>query len=127
MECPACATIASCRQEREAMDRDRVLRDQTGSGKMVSASLLAAILESSDDAILSKMLDGTVTSWNGAARRIFGYTADEMLGQPIAILAPPECADDLPIILARIRRGERIEHDETERRRKDGCTQSLSR
>ena len=82
--------------------------------------LLAAIVESSDDAIVSKTLDGVVTSWNRAAERIFGYTAEEMIGQPISTLTTPERADEMLRILERIRRGERIERYETERRRKDG-------
>jgi PAS domain S-box-containing protein len=81
---------------------------------------LAAIVESSDDAIIGKTLDGIVTSWNRAAERIFGYTAAEMLGQPIALLAAPGKADEMPRILDRIRRGDRIDHYETARRHKDG-------
>jgi two-component system sensor kinase FixL len=84
------------------------------------AGLLAAIVASSEDAIISKTLDGVVTSWNGAAERIFGYTAEEMIGQPISILTAPGHADEMPLILDRIRRGERIERYETERRHKDG-------
>ncbi len=81
---------------------------------------LAAIIELSEDAIISKTLDGVVTSWNRAAERIFGYTASEMIGRPISILTAPGRADEMPRILERIRRGERVEHYETERRRKDG-------
>jgi PAS domain S-box-containing protein len=81
---------------------------------------LASIVESSDDAIASKSLDGVVTSWNTAAERLFGYTAAEMIGKPIALLIPPERADEEPQILHRIRNGERIDHYETVRRRKDG-------
>jgi two-component system, LuxR family, sensor kinase FixL len=83
-------------------------------------SLMAAIVESSEDAIVSKTLDGAVTSWNKAAERIFGYAAAEMIGQPISVLTPPGHADEMRRILDRIGRGERIEHYETERRRKDG-------
>jgi two-component system sensor kinase FixL len=82
--------------------------------------LLAAIVESSEDAIVGKTLDGIVTSWNKAAERIFGYTAPEMLGHPIALLAAPGNADEMPRILDRIRRGKRIDHYETTRLRKDG-------
>lgn len=81
---------------------------------------LAAIVDSSDDAIVGKTLDGVVTSWNRGAVHIFGYTADEMIGQPIARLIPPELQADFAKILESIRRGERIEHFETERMRKDG-------
>ena len=83
-------------------------------------ALLAAIVDSSDDAIASKDLAGIVTSWNGAAERLFGYTAQEMIGRSIAILAAPGREDEMPAILARIRRGERVDHFETVRRRKDG-------
>ena len=85
-----------------------------------AAGLLAAIVASSEDAIVSKTLDGLVTGWNGAAERIFGYTAEEMIGRPIATLAAPGRADEMALILDRIRRGERIERYETEQRCKDG-------
>src|SRR5579864_7328401 len=91
-----------------------------------AASLLAAIMASSEDAIVSKTLDGVVTSWNRAAERIFGYTAQEMIGQPISILTALGHADEMPRILDRIRRGERIERYETERRRKDGSIIDVS-
>ena len=81
---------------------------------------LAAIVATSDDAIVSKNLDGVVLSWNAAAERIFGYTADEIIGQPILILLPPERLDEEATILAKIRRGERVDHFETVRVRKDG-------
>ena len=81
---------------------------------------VAAIVEGSDDAIIGKSLDGIVTSWNRGAERIFGYTAEEMVGRPLARLVPPDRPDEVPSILAAIRRGERVEHYETERMRKDG-------
>lgn len=81
---------------------------------------LAAIVESSDDAIIGKTLDGVITSWNAAATRIFGYTADEMIGTPITRLLPPERQADMHRILDQIREGKRVEHFETERIRKDG-------
>src|SRR5882724_4612471 len=81
---------------------------------------LAAIIESTDDAIISKTVDGIVTSWNDSARRTFGYTADEMIGQPILRLIPADRQDEEPLILARLRRGERLEHFETKRLTKDG-------
>ncbi len=84
------------------------------------AELLAAIVASSEDAIVSKTLEGVVTSWNQAAEHIFGYTADEMIGQPISILMAPGHADEMPRILGRIRRGERVGRYETQRRHKDG-------
>jgi PAS domain S-box-containing protein len=81
---------------------------------------LAAIVESSDDAIIGKTLDGMITSWNSGAERIFGYSAAEVVGQPISILVPPDRPDELPRILEAVRRGQRVEHFETERVRKDG-------
>ena len=81
---------------------------------------LAAIVESSDDAIISKDLNGIVTSWNEAATRILGYTADEMIGQSILKLIPEDLHSDEPAILARIRAGQRIEHFDTIRRSKSG-------
>jgi PAS domain S-box-containing protein len=81
---------------------------------------LAAIVESSDDAIISETFAGIIVSWNGGAERIYGYTADEVLGRPMAILVPPERPDDLPALLGRLMQGERIEPYETAGRRKDG-------
>ncbi len=81
---------------------------------------LAAVIESADDAIISKTLDGIITSWNKGAERIFGYMAEEMIGKPISLLIPPDHLDEEPAILARLRRGERMEHYETVRVRKDG-------
>jgi two-component system CheB/CheR fusion protein len=81
---------------------------------------LAAVVESSDDAIVTKTLDGVITTWNKGAQRVFGYTSEEVIGKPVTILIPPTRPDEEPSILARLRRGERIEHYETIRRRKDG-------
>lgn len=84
------------------------------------AQRLAAIVESSDDAIVGKDLKGIVTSWNAGAERMFGYTAAEMIGQPITTIIPPELQSDETRILATIARGERIEHFETVRLKKSG-------
>jgi PAS domain S-box-containing protein len=81
---------------------------------------LASIVESSDDAIVSKNLDGVITSWNRGAERIFGYSAEEAIGQPITIVIPQDRHDEERAILTRIRRGERIDHFETVRQRKHG-------
>ncbi len=81
---------------------------------------LAAIVTSSDDAILSKTLEGIITSWNAGAQRMFGYTAEEMIGQPVLRLIPGELRDEETRILERIKAGQRIEHYETERLRKNG-------
>jgi len=81
---------------------------------------LSAIVESSDDAIVSKDLNGVIMTWNAGAERIFGYTAQEAIGCSVTMLLPEERHDEEPEILSRIRRGERIDHYETVRRRKDG-------
>jgi len=83
-------------------------------------ALLAAIIEASSDAIVSKTLEGIVTSWNVGAERVFGYSAEEMIGQSILRIVPPHRVGDVATILAAIGRGERIEHFESERVRKDG-------
>jgi two-component system cell cycle sensor histidine kinase/response regulator CckA len=81
---------------------------------------LAAIVESSDDAIISKNLDGIILTWNGGAERIYGYTADEVRGRPMTLLLPPDRPNEETIILDQIKRGERVDHSETVRVRKDG-------
>jgi len=91
-----------------------------------AARRLAAIVESSDDAIVSKDLNGVIMSWNQGAQRIFGFSADEVIGKPITILMPPDRVNEEPAILARIRAGERVEHYETIRRRKDGALLNIS-
>ena len=80
----------------------------------------ASIVESSHDAIVSKNLDGTITSWNRGAERIFGYSAEEAIGQPITIVIPQDRRDEERGILTRLRRGERIDHFETVRQTKHG-------
>ena len=87
---------------------------------------LASIVEFSDDAIVSKNLDGIITSWNGGAERVFGYTAEEAIGQPITIVIPQDRQDEERVILTRIRRGERIEQFETVRQRKHGSLIAVS-
>ncbi|MEW6249684.1 MAG: PAS domain S-box protein [Planctomycetota bacterium] len=82
--------------------------------------LLASIVESSDDAIITKTSNGNITSWNSGAERIYGYLAREVLGKPISILIPPGQVDEVPGILERIKRGESMHHYETVRKRKDG-------
>jgi PAS domain S-box-containing protein len=87
---------------------------------MSADRLLSAIVDSSDDAIVSKNLQGIVTSWNKGAERIFGYTAEEMVGASITRLIPAERHEEEPRILGRLQKGERVDHFETQRRRKDG-------
>ena len=87
---------------------------------------LAAIVESSEDAIVSKSLDGVITSWNQAAERMFGYTANEAIGQPIYLIIPPDREDEEKNILARIGRGDRVDHFHTVRKRKDGTLVDVS-
>jgi PAS domain S-box-containing protein len=102
------------RIEADLRDRDQQLR------------YLGAIVESSDDAIVSKNLDGIITSWNRGAERVFGYTAEEAIGQPITIVIPADRHNEEREILTRIRRGERIEHFETIRRRRHGSLIAVS-
>ena len=87
---------------------------------------LSAIVEASDDAIVSKDLNGVITSWNQGAEHAFGYAAREVIGKPVTIVIPPDRHDEEPEILQRIRRGERVEHYETVRQRKDGSLLDVS-
>jgi PAS domain S-box-containing protein len=104
-----------------------IVQDVTArKGAEEASQRLAAIVESSDDAIVSKDLDGIVTSWNPAAERMFGFTAQEMIGRPITTIIPPELRDDEVKILATIARGERIEHFETVRVKKNGESLEVS-
>ena len=87
---------------------------------------LASIVEYSNDAIISKDLNGTIRSWNRGAERIFGYRAEEVVNRHISIIAAPDRVDEIPLILKRLSRGERVEHYETKRRRKDGTIIDVS-
>ena len=89
-------------------------------------SYFASVFESSDDAIVTKDLNGIILSWNPGAHKIFGYTADEIVGKPVATLIPEGHGDEEPKILARIRAGEKIDHYETVRRKKDGTLINIS-
>lgn len=98
-----------------------IATDITDRKRLEMASVhLAAIVECSDDAIISKDLHGCITSWNQGAERILGYSAGEVMGKPISLIAPPDRVLEMAQILSRIRQGERVHHFETQRRRKDG-------
>lgn len=96
--------------------------DQAGD----AARFMAAVVDSSDDAIITKDLNGIITSWNRGAERLFGYTAEEAIGRFVTMLIPSEMEDEEPNILGRLRRGDRIDHYETMRRRKDGVLLEIS-
>lgn len=105
----------------------------SGEGSAVSSSdapdarnWLAAIIDGSDDAIVSKNLEGVIQTWNGGATRLFGYLPEEVIGQPVTILIPPDRLDEEPMILAQIHAGKRVDHFETKRRRKDGSLVDIS-
>lgn len=98
---------------------DRQLADE-------ARARLAALVESSEDAIISKTLDGKITSWNAAAERLYGYTALEAMGQPISMIVPADHADELSRIIQMIRAGQRVQHLETTRRRKNGSYLGVS-
>jgi PAS domain S-box-containing protein len=105
---------------------ERICSDEERRSAEQAGRLLVSIIENSDDAIVSKDLNGIVTSWNQGAERVFGYTAEEMVGRPIVTLIPPDRHNEEADILNRIRRGERIDHFETVRRRKDGTLIDVS-
>jgi PAS domain S-box-containing protein len=98
----------------------------TRSRESLAAQHYQAIVESSDDAILSKDLNGLILSWNQGAERLFGFTSTEAVGRPVTIIIPQDRLNEEPIILEKIHRGERIEHFETVRQRKDGSFVDIS-
>jgi PAS domain S-box-containing protein len=105
----------------QVVGASKVARDITGQRKADHAArLLAAIVDSSDDAIISKNLNGIVTSWNRGATRLFGYQAEEMIGQPVMKLIPADRPNEEPGIIDQIKRGVRVDHYQTVRQRKDG-------
>ncbi len=104
-----------------------VTRDVTELKRADSAiAYFKAMVESADDAIVSKTLDGTITTWNPAATRLYGYAAEEVIGKPIALIVPPDHRDELTGVFESLRRGEHIEHYETTRMRKDGTRVEVS-
>ena len=109
-----------------SLARGVLIEVATAKGSDETESRLAAIVASSDDAILAKTLDGIVTAWNRGAEAIFGYAANEIVGRSILLLAPADREAEELTILERVRRGDRIEHFETRRRRKDGTVIDVS-
>ena len=109
--------VGASKVARDITDRKRAER---------STALLAAIVDSSDDAIVSKTLDGIITSWNKTAERIFGYLPEEAIGKHITLIIPRERWDEETNIIERVRHGERIDHFQTARRRKDGSLVDVS-
>ncbi len=105
---------------------DRKPRRRSKQPLLGPAALLASIVDSSDDAVISKNLDGIITSWNRGAEHIYGYRAEEVIGKNISILIPPDRAEELPRIMGKIRRGERVEHFESVRIAKDKRRLSVS-
>ena len=96
------------------------LIEREKANQLLTARLLASIVESSNDAIISKSLDGTIQTWNAAAERLFGYTAEQAIGRHISLVIPPERLAEEDQIIANLRAGKRLEHYETERMRSDG-------
>jgi len=124
--------LASCILEDPEARTDKVTRSILDEVPMLrlkadkAVGLLAAIVDSSDDAIVSKTLEGIITSWNAGAERLFGYTAKEAIGQHISMIIPQDRRDEETTILAKLRRGERIDHFDTIRMRKDGTKLEIS-
>jgi PAS domain S-box-containing protein len=114
--------------ERRVEERTAALQSEVAVRKRTEEmrERLAAIVDSSDDAIISKTLDGTISAWNGGAEKIYGYSAAEAVGKPILMLLPPERIDEEADILARMRRGESVQQFETVRVRKDGTSIDVS-
>src|SRR5580692_11371084 len=124
--------LASCILDDPEATRDKITQsilDEVPALRLKAdkaVGLLAAIVDSSDDAIISKTLEGIITSWNSGAERLFGYTAKEAVGQPISMVIPLERRDEETRILARLSQGERIDHFDTVRVRKDGTKLEIS-
>jgi PAS domain S-box-containing protein len=102
------------------------LEDVAVGGGLPPLALLSAIVNSTDDAVVGKTIDGVIASWNPAAERMYGYSAEEIVGQPMAVLCPSDRTGEIQEILDTIGRGERVSHHETVRQRKDGTTFPVS-
>lgn len=118
-------TLAAVIAEREQAEREReqLVREQAA---MEARLRLATIVESSDDAIIGKDIDGMITDWNRGAERLYGYSAGEVIGKPISLLAPPDRSSDFAEIMAALRRGNSLKHYETVRQKKDGTRMEVS-
>src|SRR2546427_4186984 len=112
----AAALTRDAADARTSMDGGSELSADPG----VVLARVAAIVESSDDAIVGKTLDGIITSWNGGAEQLYGYTASEVVGTSISVLVPSDQPDDLPEMLKLVRKGRGVDRFETERVRKNG-------
>jgi PAS domain S-box-containing protein len=125
---PVSVTISPVKDDTgRVIGASKIVRDLSDRTKTDESRFrLAAVVDSADDAIISKDLNGIINSWNDGARRMFGYTADEMIGQSILRLIPVELHYEEAAILSRLRAGERVDHFETRRMRKDGSTIELS-
>jgi PAS domain S-box-containing protein len=121
-------TLASVQDVTARKTAERALHSEHEQRRVgvLTGNRLAAIVETSEDAIITKDLDGVITSWNQGAAELYGYNADEAIGRPVTMLMPADRQDEEPSILARIRAGERIEHYETVRQRKDGTLIDIS-
>lgn len=121
-------TISPVRNENgEVIGASKIARDITEVKEaVVRNAMLAAIVDSSDDAIIGKDLDRIITSWNGGAEKIFGYSKEEAIGKSVSILIPPERLNEEPVILEQVRQGQKIDHYETVRMRKDGRRVNIS-
>src|ERR1700730_6146907 len=122
----ALKNVESILAARQRAERELVAAKDALERKTEELSRLAPAIEFSDDAIITKTLEGIIVTWNASAERIFGYSADEAVGKPVTILIPQDHIDEEPAILARLRRGERIDHFETVRQHKDGTLINIS-
>jgi PAS domain S-box-containing protein len=120
-------TISPIVDERGVLGASTIARDISERKRVdLERGRLAAIVDSSDDAIVGKTLDGIITSWNGAAEKIFGYLADETIGKSITMIIPPERLSEEDFVLSQVRQGNRLHHFETVRVRKDGTRIEVS-